>query len=647
MGFYHVRGGLDTYLGGHQIDAIGICDNKIIVCECTTKQTSHREKIKGVIGSQNDIRRALGSDEKYKDTYNTYRKVMFLYWTNNSSVPEKLVSDFSNDDHNLRILGGSEIRAYETITKAIPTRAKYDFLTDIGLSMDKGESLSIEAFEYSFNNVRVYSFLIDPHELIKYTYVPRRKNNIGYQRMVVPDRISEINDYLKNGQNKDIIPTNLILSINKKEEFKKEREIAKNVNLGKLKLPLDYNSCLIIDGQHRLFAYEKGINKLMSVMAFSGINQNKQMKYFVDINYNAKPITKNLLWDLQGELNPNGEEGIISNIAKYLNTIPPFKDRIDIGGNVSSGISMTSLCASIQRMKLINENIKEGRLLTGKMMVENPDFSRTSELMVQNIGNSLAKYFEILFSGLAHNKEAVKYLESSGGISVAIYLYKIFLVLDATKTKRHIYTEYIPLLVKFLSIQPEHILTGFKRNTNEASKTEVLNIILNDMSQKEPTFNQFITTKITSLDDIVKSFEDYLTKYIVGELSTTSISYAHNLFPNKLKEIEHRQKGDTNTNSGFIYSLTLGEKIKVFENLLKTRTGKIGQRFIRDKTDKIDSNETRYLSLDDLLSDINRINNVRKRNSHNVQYSGEIITKVESDTAILNSNRFINLFTKQ
>ena len=66
----------------------------------------------------------------------------------------------------------------------------------------------------------------------------------------------------------------------------------------------NYNSCWVIDGQHRLFSYLKvDSDEIDDTIHVSGISKILILKLkggFIDINDNGATVNKDLIWDLAG-----------------------------------------------------------------------------------------------------------------------------------------------------------------------------------------------------------------------------------------------------------------------------------------------------------------------------------------------------------
>jgi DGQHR domain-containing protein len=88
---------------------------------------------------------------------------------------------------------------------------------------------------------------------------------------------------------------------------------------GMLTLKGAFDTCWVIDGQHRLYSYSRAsTDGRLIVSAFARITEKQQAQYFLDINREAKKVDANLLWDLLGSTNQTTEDDDVSRIRKNL-----------------------------------------------------------------------------------------------------------------------------------------------------------------------------------------------------------------------------------------------------------------------------------------------------------------------------------------
>ena len=132
--------------------------------------------------------------------------------------------------------------------------------------------------------------------------------------------------------------------------------------MGILHLPNHYRSAFIIDGQHRLYGYSDSKyakTNSIPVVAFENMEQQEQVRLFMEINENQKAVSKNLRNTLNADLlwvseNPiERREAIKSQIAQDLGDMisSPLYQRVIIGEDQSDDfrcITLEMICSAIK-----------------------------------------------------------------------------------------------------------------------------------------------------------------------------------------------------------------------------------------------------------------------------------------------------------
>lgn len=560
--FNQVNGGPSFKIGNNQIDACGKCDDKLIIFECTTQRTNLRSKLEEFKGKIPAIKRGLDNISEFRDN-NKKNKLAFIFV---SKSPEILqYKDLAMNDQKIFLMDLNKITYYEKIAKAVPNRAKYDLLSDLGFILEKEESIFIPAFKIKYKDIDIYNFFISPDDLIKISYVARRENlreKDFYQRMINSSRLKQIEKFIDKG---GIFPTNIVISINEEVKFNELNIIGKNLNnfqwlsVGILELPKNYDSCWIIDGQHRLFSFSKGASQKLSVLAFDNISLNKQTEFFVSINRNAKPIDTKLIWDLEGDLRPNSKEGIVSNIVKNLNNLDPFKNNISIPSIGSGSISITSFCEAILKTQLTNENIKIG---TDKSFIKNPYFHTDYQTHIKSSANAISLYFNSICNCISPSKEYIKeFILDNGGVSVFMSLYKIIICLEQKKIGIKEIEKYIMSIIDFFEKKDKTFIDQYKKRCSSgAGQTDILKEILVILLNINPDISKFMEEKKDLKDKLIELEHNLrrLTLLLFKE-KMINVDKIRNNFPNMLKEAEIRLHKEIKNIDEFCGELSLGE----------------------------------------------------------------------------------------
>lgn len=497
LDFENVDGGRTFKINGIQVDACAGWENALLIIECKTKQTLGKKSLRSYISEMRGKQKILEEGFAANSIYKKYTFFKHLLITRNIKI-RKEDYDFANERPSIYIGNDDFLQYYSDLYGLIKPYAKYSLLGELRIRRVKAETISAPALrtrlKLNDKEINMYTFLINPHDLLEVSYVARRE--IGreryYQRTLKGGRIHSIARYLMGGNG---IANNIIIAFD--EELKRRLQFhTKNstkttglaewpyltVEFGILEFPKDYRSCWIVDGQHRLYAFAHLGSELMftiPVTAFENLELKEQRKFFLDINGNQKPVESDLLWDLRGDVT-NDSEGIISNVVKLLNneTRSPLHYKIYYP---STGIKkkkdyvkISTLCIAIKRYNLV-DSLLERRF-------RNPLYNKQPELLKKNINDSMIDYFKTLESSFHTNWEygAKGFILSNGGIAVMIGLYEKIIARIMEKDGREAdekdFIYYTNPLKGILEISDTQALKSLRlKATSEGGRKEMLN----------------------------------------------------------------------------------------------------------------------------------------------------------------------------
>ena len=510
--FQDVKGADEGFkIGGHQIDVIGGHDDILFVFECKTNQSlGKKDKITTL---KNYITKFKGKFADIKlgirkhDLYSKYKHVYFLIGIKNFSMIKDVVG-FANQGDRLYVCDANFFEYYEDLFNKIGKYAQFNLLGEIGVRPREEGVLEIPALRSKFDGkVEMFSFMIDPRILIEFCYVARRElgHERYYQRILDGDRIKNIANFLNSGD--ELLANNIIIAFDDKlndyVEFlsvsgkDKTHQGLKNlssigVDTGYLKFPKSYRSCWIIDGQHRLYSF-KDVDKIINVpiVAFRNFPIDKQCKIFLDINKFQKPVAPDLVWDLNGDMQKDSSDGIISRTVKQLNATGILANSIYIPSlgfrKKQSLLKMAGLCNSLRRAKLgANGTISK---------VVNPYYDAISDKFVHKISRGLDLYFDVV-KGLFYKNWDLGdkgFILTDGGISVFIYLFeKIVSHLKECPTKQD-FVKYLTGVKNLFDIKysdQDYLKELREKGASEGGKSGILRefIIQIRMFTKEKHF---------------------------------------------------------------------------------------------------------------------------------------------------------------
>jgi DGQHR domain-containing protein len=212
-----------------------------------------------------------------------------------------------------------ELDYYSAIVETIGEWAKYEIFHSLGLETKEDKdvtnvlSLKIkQPLKTSKDDVYLFSF--PPERLLKTAVIFRRAigESTTYQRILDKTRLPGIAKYL--AKNDILFPVDLIVALNDKvssskikdksftcEDGVKYHNSLGNAEVHLLKIPMEYGSLEIIDGQHRLFGFTKiNDDKILKnfnliVAAIKNPTNDQKKNIFVAINSKAKRMDPNLV----------------------------------------------------------------------------------------------------------------------------------------------------------------------------------------------------------------------------------------------------------------------------------------------------------------------------------------------------------------
>ena len=266
---------------------------------------------------------------------------------------------------------GGVVKNYIELAKSIGAYAKYQILSDLGISARFGDDIMVPAFMVYQNyetekngqeNPKI-NFMVarlKPEWLIKSSTVHRRVDKggymTGYQRVLEKSRIFQLGSYLSKEE--WALPNSIILCTNTSAYKKNRFEVNKD---GLIKLQSITGSFWVMDGQHRLYGFaksedEKDMKSDLICVIFDSNNmgsnyEERQANIFVDINYKSKKVSTSLLLELMQDYNLlNIKDNIGVDIVKKIAKEPEFKNLISGYSDKSGLINLTTFVSSIKAL---------------------------------------------------------------------------------------------------------------------------------------------------------------------------------------------------------------------------------------------------------------------------------------------------------
>ena len=208
---------------------------------------------------------------------------------------------------------------------------------------------------------------------------------------------------------------------------------------GELTFPKSYRAAWIIDGQHRLYAFgqgqpDTGLQKL-PVFAFEQMPESKQASFFIEINKEQKPVSTDLIWDLEAELRPESVRGQIALAAKSLNELEPLTDRIyfPLSGTPSAGrLKISSICNDINEVRLLEDKTKNMTQSQSNPLTQSVD----RKTRPSRAANSIADFLNSILGLEESDAYRDVVILRPGGITLVLHIYEQVLIRLAQRPRQ-------------------------------------------------------------------------------------------------------------------------------------------------------------------------------------------------------------------
>ena len=430
LGLRDVNGGASFVVGGHQVDICGGWDEVLLVVECT-QSINPKTSLLNLISEVNGKKSAIRGGFRAREDYASYKDFEWLIVTKNiqySNSETRLAAD-----NKIHLVDSTTIDYYVDLVKLIEQpNALRNFLGELDITPRDLQMPRLPAFRIQLDKqARGYLFWCEPHDLLEVAYVARRGTGTEdyYQRMLSKSRITSIKKFIDD---QGVFPNNVIVSFDEKPQFNIKEQASATwpqwLEFGDLTFPKSYRSCWIVDGQHRLYGFAQGHKnpqaQKLAVVAFEQLPERKQARYFIDINKEQKPVSPDLLWDLEGAMAPETTRGRIALSTKRLNQLEPLKDSIllPLPGirTKNNALRFSGVCNDINDTGLTQRQFRISKNLT----YANPLLIGVSDERIPiRVGDALSDYFGAINEGFSSDLwDGV--IKIPGGITVSLYIYQ-------------------------------------------------------------------------------------------------------------------------------------------------------------------------------------------------------------------------------
>ncbi len=515
-----------------QIDVFAKDSETALCVECTTCEEPKKKSMVKLIEKVESIKSKVAQSINSHYGKNPKLKIRWVIATKNVEWGEADLDKAIAS--KICVLRDHEIDYYNKLTKHLKSAAKYQLLAHLFPNESiSGLDISVPATRGKMGGKYFYNFLIKPSDLMKIVYVSHKASRDvealeTYQRMLVPSRLKKISKYIDNGGQ---FPTNIVINIknNKKLHFDITKKVGDST-FGVLRLPNNYASAWVIDGQHRIYGYahsnrfieSKKDTATLPVLAYENLPSSEEAQLFVDINCEQVKVSKNLLNEIYATLKWDSDDfeernyALRSRVVMALDSkkISPLYGRIITTGRDKTHFRCLTLTS-------FNDGLKENRFFgTSKGTVIRPgplsykkidDLESTRKKAV----NILLHYFSLFSSELKDHwnlgDDKGGFLCTNNGIRALLKVLKEILLyiskkhnveLDMKESSEILpqVEELIRPVIEYFSTAPKEAIKMFR------SRTALKGVLQNSLNMM-----QFIDKEFTDFKEFTSiELKEYL-----------------------------------------------------------------------------------------------------------------------------------------
>ncbi len=389
-----------------QIDVFGKDLETVVVAECKTALEPGKKNLQFALGEFANLQKPIANSlrKHYDGEFN--QKIIWFFVTDKIRWRESDLIRAS--DSNIHVVQARELLYLEEIAKKLSTAARYQFHAEF-LAKQKVPALrnrALPAVKTKLGGHVAYFFSARPLDIFRIAFVNHRdlrdpSGTPSYQRLVNPNRLKEIGQFLDNG---GYFPNTILLNFRRKPHFNRSsKDPLAKIQFGELILPDRYKSCWVVDGQHRLYGttFSKKMDQdaPLFFVAYEGVSSTEEANTFITINEKQTKVPKKLLTELDGELkwdsdNPKEKlSAIASRAVDLLNNKggSPFENKFVTPGvsvTVDQPLTLPNFQQAIMQSRLVGSvNARTEELLPG------PCWEKDSEGSLVRLVELLSWYF--------------------------------------------------------------------------------------------------------------------------------------------------------------------------------------------------------------------------------------------------------------
>jgi len=370
-------------------------------------------------------------------------------------VPDKILNERDKilKRDKVSIWDDKVIDHYGELVKRIHKFSVFQILGDLNIDKKFGDDETFESIGIKQGKFEFYSVALPVNFLLSNSYVIRRVfKKEAYQRLLNKKRVvEEIPEFIT--KDTYVFPNSIILV--SKYPLKLENH--------KLSLKNNYASLWVVDGQHRLYSFcnvkdTSLMNQPLLCTIFDGtkLSRAQEGKIFVDINMNAKSVSKSLIYELYGLLGINDRRVSVTNRLRETRL---FHNVIKTYSENRGSVSFTTFCSN-QGMENLNSD--SGMLLKHlyKKYGKKKDIYdvKSEDLLF----NTLYDYFSLIKKVFPNewNNHSRFIFKTDKGVRSLMRLLDYFLVYNKGKWNETLFKEMIKRLKNRPDLIENKYLTG-------------------------------------------------------------------------------------------------------------------------------------------------------------------------------------------
>jgi len=287
-----------------EIDCLFVFENHLLIVETTKESDLETDNIVAWFLKWSEESNLKRIRLKYNLAPKSPHRLFF--WLSKER-PEQFSANLQpilKDQHN-KLVFLDELERYESNFNVVGAWEKNNFLNFLGIKRKQAQYTPIPAILFYVSDKPAFAFSLSAKQLLEISFISRRyKNEVGFQRAIDKKKVDNIKRAIEK---KEILAFPNSILINSLSTLLPNKlppqECPANVTIS---LPLDYSSCKIIDGQHRMLGFSK-VNKEIAesynlpIVAFEGLSNKEEIDTFVVINSEQKRVDANLVLLLQSD----------------------------------------------------------------------------------------------------------------------------------------------------------------------------------------------------------------------------------------------------------------------------------------------------------------------------------------------------------